>query len=115
MLRVALRRWRLSVTALSVVLALVASLLVGLKAIPGFNAPPAPAGAPVPVHVVTGQRVQVPKMTPSHRRRASWPAANSATVSLSAPAGAHQPAHPSAAVQLQTKGFSSRIVDGNHL
>ncbi|HXS64574.1 MAG TPA: RHS repeat-associated core domain-containing protein [Streptosporangiaceae bacterium] len=92
MLRVALHRWRWSVTALSVVLALVASLLVGLKAIPGFNAPAAPAGAPVPVHVVAGQRVQVPKMTPSHRRAPSWPAANSATVALTAPTHVGRPA-----------------------
>jgi RHS repeat-associated protein len=96
MLHSLLRRWRLSVTALSVVIALVASLLVGLKVLPGFSAPAAPAGAPVPVHVVTGQRVQVPKMTPSHRQAPSWPAASSATVALTAPASAHRPSRPGA-------------------
>jgi RHS repeat-associated protein len=96
MLHALLRRWRLSATALSVVVALVASLLVGLKVIPGFNSPAAPAGAPVPVHVVTGQRVRIPKMTPSHRRAPSWPAARTATVALTAPVAGHSPGRPGA-------------------
>jgi RHS repeat-associated protein len=96
MLHILLRRWRLSATALSVVLALVASLLVGLKVLPGFSAPAVPAEAPVPVHVVTGQRVQVPKMTPAHRRAPSWPAARTATAALTAPAAGHSPGRPAA-------------------
>ncbi|HEY3906406.1 MAG TPA: RHS repeat-associated core domain-containing protein [Streptosporangiaceae bacterium] len=86
------RRWRLSVTAVSVVLALVAAILVGVKGIPGFNAPSVPAGTTVPVHVVRGHHVRIPVMRPSHRRATSLPAASRATVTLSAPAGTRKPA-----------------------
>ncbi len=43
-LRVLGRRWRLSVTVFSVVLALVAAYLVGVKGTPGFHAPATPPG-----------------------------------------------------------------------
>src|SRR6185437_11990499 len=90
-LRVVWRRWRLSVTASSVMLALLASYLVGVKVIPGFSAPAAPAGKAVSVHVVAGHRVEVPKMTPSHLRAPSWPSARTATVALTAPTNAGRP------------------------
>ena len=86
------RRWRLSVTASSVVLALVAAILVGVKGIPGFNAPSVPAGTAVPVQVVRGHHVRIPVMRPSHRRATALPAASTATVTFSAPAGTSKPA-----------------------
>src|SRR5215475_8885769 len=81
------RRWRLSVIVLSVVLALLASYLVGIKVIPGVSVPAAPPGTAVPVHAVVGQRVKVPQMKPSRRQAASWPAGRTATVALAAPTG----------------------------
>lgn len=86
------RRWRLSVTAMSVVLALLAAYLVGFRAVPGVSVPAVPAGTAVPVHVVSGQRVKIPVMKPSRRHAASWPAGRTATVALTAPAHVSPPA-----------------------
>jgi YD repeat-containing protein len=85
------RRWRLSVTALSAALALVAALFVGTRVMQGPAVPALPAGTAVPVHAVAGQRMRVPVMKPSHRQAASWPAPRAATVALKAPTQASRP------------------------
>jgi RHS repeat-associated protein len=92
------RRWRVSVTALAAVIALVAACLAGVRVTVGPGTPAAPAGAAVPVHVVRGQRVTVPSMKAWRRPATSWPAPGTATVALTAPAsrGARAGAGPSA-------------------
>jgi RHS repeat-associated protein len=97
MLRVLLRRWRLAVTALSVTLALVASLLVGVEVIPGRNPAAVSAGTAVPVHLVPGHRVPVPPMRPSRHRPTSLPGASTATVTITAPPGNRSPGQATAA------------------
>jgi RHS repeat-associated protein len=95
--RVLRHRWRLSVTASSVVLALVAAILVGVKGMPGFNAPAASPGAAVPVHAVRDHRVRVPVMRPERHRATSLPAVSTSTVTLPVPAAAPAGAGKSAA------------------
>ena len=79
----ALRRWRL-LTAVVATVSLVAGLLIGLGwHLTGWG--PAPAsdpGLPVAVHVVQGRKVFIPPMLPYRVPPASWPAAQTATVTV---------------------------------
>jgi RHS repeat-associated protein len=90
------RRWRVVVTALVAVAALVAGCLTAVRVTARPGAPAAQAGAAVPVHVVHGRRVRVPAMTTWRRPVTSWPAAGTATVALWVPAGARAPGSPGA-------------------
>ena len=97
-LRSVRRQWRIAVPVLVAVAALVAGCIVVIRVTAGPGAPVAGAGTPVPVHVVRDQRVRVPAMRAWHRPAASWPAAGTATMALTAPTqrGARAGADPSA-------------------
>ncbi|HZR53727.1 MAG TPA: polymorphic toxin-type HINT domain-containing protein [Streptosporangiaceae bacterium] len=83
------RRWMIP-TVVMTVLILVAGLVAGVKLlVTGWGpAPASAAGKPVPVHTVHGSTVKVPAMHPYHAPPTSWPAAQTATASLSNPAAA---------------------------
>jgi RHS repeat-associated protein len=79
------RRLRRALVAVLTVAALVAGSLALVRAVTtGRQAPASQAGAAVPVHAVHSQRHRVPTMPAWHRRATSWPAAGTATVSLTA-------------------------------
>jgi hypothetical protein len=80
-------RWRRPWWFLPVVVVAVASLaaglIVGLRLVSGWGAPPvASAGSPVRVHVVRGRAVRIPAMRPYHAPPVSWPAAAAATAAI---------------------------------
>ena len=81
------RRWRLVVTALVAVVALVAGCVVAVQVAGRGGVPVASPGAGVPVRVVRGHRVRVPVMRGWRRPVSVWPAAGSAVVAVPAPAG----------------------------
>jgi hypothetical protein len=86
------RRWMIPTVALTA-LVLVAGLVAGVQfLVTGWGpAPASSAGNPVPVHTVHGRTVKIPQMRAYHAPPTSWPAAQSATASLSTAATAAKP------------------------
>jgi len=78
-------RWA-SATAIGAALALVAGLVTGLvfvSASPG-PAPASSAGKPIAVRPVQGRRLRIQPMRPYYQPRTAWPAAETATASITA-------------------------------